>query len=128
MLADTTYQVYCSNLRKYRKKVKETQGFEDQKYWEKQLLRMEARILCGGRPLPEEKEESVVVPNNAVVTASPQLELSREAKSYLIAYKMAMKNGDVKAAERFKEVLQKLGIEVKDEGSSEPTSGNGNAA
>ena len=130
MLKDTTYQVYCSYLRKYRKNARDTKGFADNKYWEDQALHMEAKILAGGRPLPVEKEETpVIIPNGPEVTpTAPKVELSRDVKGYLRGYQGALAAGDLIAANRLKEKLLELGYEVKDEGTEPGSNGNNNAA
>lgn len=117
MLKDTTYQVYCSNLRKYRKNVRETQGKADNPYWAQQVLHMEAKILAGGRALPVEKEEGVpIIPNGVVTPPSNEPPMSREVVMYLKAYRQAVELEDTKAIEKFKTELHKLGYEVQDGG------------
>jgi hypothetical protein len=99
--------------------MRETAGTGDFAYWEKQLTRIEAKILNGGREIPKEKVTSPVLAREVVKTTTtneviPQAD-SAEVEMYKKAYQQAIFLGEPLMVERFKGVLQKLGVEVKDE-------------
>lgn len=127
MLADNTYVSYCSHWRKYKRKMKETEGTPEFKYWELQLLNMEMKILNGGRKVPEEKKIGVIQNNGGEVEVGVIPAENSRVTALKNAYKLAVKLGDEPMIVRFREELRKLGVEMKDEEPTEPGSGN-NAA
>jgi hypothetical protein len=121
-IKDNTYQTYCSRLRQYRRAVEDAKlagDTEKLEMWQKEVIRMEARLISIGREVPP-KDEEVKDPTTVNKEAElRKLSYQKEFEMYLTSYRWAKNNGNKQMMENFKGVIEKLGYKLPP-GEEEP--------